>query len=369
MSAPLVGIDASRAVSAVPTGTEGYSYHLIRALLPELAGLRARLYFREPPPEGAFPGAELRLIPFPRLWTHVRLSWELLREPPDLLFVPAHVLPLVRPRRTLVTIHDLGYCYFPAAHPLRQRLYLELGTRWNAAAATHILADSQATRDALCHEYRTPAEKITIVYPGYESDLAPVRDPVQQAAVRARYGLPPNYVLFLGRIQPRKNLARLVAAFGQLIGDFPALHLALVGPSGWMEAPLREQVRAAGLEARVHFPGYVAQADKAALLSGARVFAFPSLYEGFGFPVLEAQACGVPVLTSNTSSLPEAAGDGALLVNPLDTEAIAAGLRQVLTDAALRRELVARGETNLHRFAWERAAQQVAAVMRRLLEG
>lgn len=363
----VIGIDASRAVSAAPTGTEGYSYHLIRALLPLLSDAEVRLYCRETPPPGAFPGAQLRVIPFPRLWTHLRLSWELLRHPPDALFVPAHVLPPVRPCRTLVTIHDLGYRYFPEAHPPRQRRYLDWSTRWNAATASHILADSEATRVALCAEYGTPPEKITVVYPGYDSALAPVSDPERLAAARARYDIPGEYMLYLGRIQPRKNLARLVEAFAVLAGRFPVLTLVLAGPSGWLAEPIRARVRELGLESRVRFPGYVDESDKAALLSGAQVFAFPSLYEGFGFPVLEAQACDVPVLTSVTSSLPEVAGEGALLVDPLDTAAIAAGLARLLEDADLRAALVARGRANLARFSWERAAQQVAGVLRDLL--
>ncbi len=361
---PTLGIDASRALSAAPTGTEGYSYHLIHALLPLLqARYRVRLYFRTLPASGVFPNAEVRVIPFPRLWTHLRLSWEMAWRPPDLLFVPAHVLPLIRPRRTLVTIHDLGYRYFPEAHPLGQRLYLDWSTRRNARVATHILADSQATRDALVREYGIAASKITVAYPGYDSDLAPVRDPVRLAAVQARYGIPGPYILFMGRVQPRKNLARLIEAFARLASTRPNLSLVLAGPTGWLAEPIRARVHALGLEGRVLFPGYIAAADKAALLSGAQVFAYPSLYEGFGFPVLEAQACGVPLLASNTSSLPEVVGDGGLLVDPLDEVAIADGLTRLLDDEMLRRTLVALGAANLRRFSWETTAKTVSEVL------
>jgi len=366
-SRPTLGIDASRAFSAAPTGTEGYSYHLIRALLPLLnARYRVRLYFRTLPASGVFPDAEIRMIPFPRLWTHLRLSWEMVCHPPDLLFVPAHVLPPVRPRRTLVTIHDLGYRYFPEAHPPGQRLYLDWSTRWNVHIATHILADSHATRDALMQEYGVAAAKITVAYPGYDSDLAPVRDPATLATVRARYGIPGPYILFMGRIQPRKNLARLIGAFARLVPTHPDLSLVLAGPLGWLAEPIRARVHEVGLEGRVLFPGYVAAADKAALLSGAQVFAYPSLYEGFGFPVLEAQACGVPLLASNISSLPEVVGDGGLLVDPLDEAAIADGLARLLDDDMLRRTLVALGAANLRRFSWEATARTVLTVIENL---
>lgn len=365
---PTIGIDASRALNDAPTGTEGYSYHLIRALLPHLGvQRRTRLYFRSTPAPDAFPGAELRVIPFPRLWTHVRLSWEMARHAPDLLFVPAHVLPPVRPKWTLVTIHDLGYCYFPEAHPRRQRLYLDWSTRWNARVASHILADSSATRNALVREYGTDAAKITVAYPGYDSNLAPVRDAATLAAVQTRYAIPGPYILFIGRLQPRKNLARLIEAFARLAPDRPDLSLVLAGPAGWLAEPIRARVRELGLEERVLFPGYVADADKAALISGAQVFAYPSLYEGFGFPVLEAQACGVPLLASNTSSLPEVVGDGGLLVDPLDETAIAEGLARLLDDMMLRRTLVALGSANLRRFSWETTAQTVLTVIENLL--
>lgn len=371
MLSKILGIDASRAVSRAPTGTEAYSYHLIRALLPLLAPqYRMRLYFRTAPltpDDFSLPNVTLRSIPFPRLWTHLRLSWEMLQHPPDLLFVPAHVLPPVLPRRSLVTVHDVGYHYFPQAHPWRQRSYLDWSTRWNVHAATHVLAVSYATRDAIVDVYNVAAQKISVVYPGYRGDLGVVRDAVQLRAIRQRYAIPGDYILYMGRIQPRKNLARLVGAFARVLATHPDLTLVLAGPDGWLADSIHARVQELGLAARVCFPGFVAEADKAALISGARVFAYPSLYEGFGFPVLEAQACEVPLLTSNTSSLPEVVGRGGLMVDPLDEAAIAAGLLRLLDDAQLRRELVARGLDNLQRFSWSATASAVAAVMVDLL--
>lgn len=370
----VVGIDASRAISCAPTGTEAYSTRLIRATIAEFDPAHTlRLYLRDPASElftgegASGPRVERRIIPFPRLWTHVRLSWEMLRHPPDLLFVPAHVLPLCRPRRTLVTVHDLGFRAFPQAHPPRQRRYLAWSTRWNARVATHILADSRATRDAIVEAYRVPAAKITIAYPGYDTDLAPVRDPAILRRVASRYGIHGDYILFVGRIQPRKNLSRLIAAFAQIAGAHPTLTLVLAGPHGWLVTPIADRVRELGLEGRVVFPGYIAADDKAALISGAQLFAFPSLYEGFGFPALEAQACGTPLLTSTTSSLPEVAGEGGWLVNPEDVNAIAAGMQRLLTDQALCAHLIARGFANLRRFSWAQTARQVCTVMEKLL--
>lgn len=366
----IIGLDASRALSTAPTGTEAYSFHLIRALLPRLRRHTVRLYCRQPPPPAvreAFQGAELRVMPFPRLWTHIRLSGEMIVHPPDLLFVPAHVIPPVHPRHTLVTVHDVGYRTFPEAHPWRQRLYLDLSTRWNVRAAAHVLVDSKATRDAVIEAYGAPAAKLTVAYPGFDRTLHPVRDPAALTAVRRTYGIPGPYLLFIGRIQPRKNLTRLIEAFARIAPDHPDLTLVLAGPKGWLTEPIHQTVETLGLGDRVRFPGYVAEDDKAALISGARAFVYPSLHEGFGFPALEAQSCGVPLLASRTSSLPEVAGEGALLVDPLNVGAIAAGIERVLSDADLRRALVAKGRENLARFSWERTGEVVRGVIGDLL--
>jgi len=352
----LIGVDASRAIAARPTGTEVYSQRLIRALLESESPHRFRLYFRSHPPTGEFPGADQRVIPFPRAWTHARLSWEMAHRAPDALFVPAHVLPLIHPRTSLVTVHDLGYLRFPAAHPPRQRLYLDLSTRWNARVAAHVLADSQATRADLVARYGTSPDKITVAYPGRDEALAPVRDPSAIQAVKAHYGIDGRYFLYLGTLQPRKNLSRLIAAFGRLRSDAV---LVLAGQRGWLYQDLFAQVRRLGLEGRVYFPGYVPDQDKATLMSAALAFVFPSLYEGFGLPVLEAQACGCPVITSTTSSLPEVAGEAAVLVDPADVEGIAAALERAAADPALRATLIERGFSNVRRFSWGASARTV----------
>jgi glycosyltransferase involved in cell wall biosynthesis len=361
----LVGVDASRAISDRPTGTEVYSRRLIQALLSLESPHRFRLYFRGPPSSDLFPDAELRVIPFPRLWSHVRLAWEVTWSPPDLLFVPAHVLPLVHPRRSLVTIHDLGYLSFPSAHPWQQRLYLDLSTRWNAYAATHVLADSEATRTDLLTHYGVEPDKVTVAYPGIDESLGPVHDGTVIEATRARYGIGDDYFLYLGTLQPRKNLERLVEAFAQFVTRraSSSTELILAGQRGWLCAELFQQIEERGLAQQVRLPGYIAQEDKAALLSGAIAFAFPSLHEGFGLPVLEAQACGCPVITSTTSSLPEVAGDAAILVDPGDSAAIANAMLRLANDPRLRSELIERGFVNVNRFSWESCARTILTVI------
>ena len=361
LGAVIVGVDASRATSTHPTGTETYSRRLIEALLGlGSPSCRFRLYFRTPPLPGAFPGAQERVIPFPRLWTHLRLSWEMARHPPDLLFVPAHVLPLVRPALTLATVHDLGYLAFRHAHPILQGWYLDLSTRWNARVATHLLADSEATRTDLAERYHVPRERVTVAYPGYDGGLTAPVQPAATAAAKARYGIVGDYFLYVGTLHPRKNLRRAIAAFAAVRTP---VTLVLVGRHGWRAAELEDQVRRLGLESRVLFPGYIAEEDKAALLAGALAFVFPSLYEGFGLPVLEAQASGCPVLCSATSSLPEVAGQGAILLDPGDTDGWTEAMDRVANDPALRSALVERGRVNLERFSWQRCASTVLQVI------
>ena len=367
----LIGIDASRAVAVRRTGTETYSLRLICKLIEIGAGHRFRLYTNGLPPAGLSGGdpaeaeVELRAIPFPRLWTHLRLSAEMAVQPPDVLFVPAHVLPLIHPRRSVVTVHDLGYLAYPEAHKTGDRRYLDWSTRWNARRARIVLADSAATRADLIRAYGVDERKIRVIHLGRDESLAPVRDAQVLAEVRARYGIAAQYVLYIGTLQPRKNLARVIEAFARLADGpaFAGLQLVLAGKKGWLYDDLFAQVGGLGLAGRVLFPGYIEDADLPALLSGATAFVFPSLYEGFGIPVLEAGACGVPVITSNTSSLPEVAGDAALLVDPHDVDAIAEAMSRLVTDAELRAELSRRGLANVQRFSWEKCAWETLSVL------
>jgi glycosyltransferase involved in cell wall biosynthesis len=374
----LIGIDASRATAAQRTGTETYSLHLIRELLAQGRGHRFCLYFNQAPTPGLFSGtAEMRVMPFARLWTHVRLSREMRSAPPDVLFVPSHVLPLIHPQRSVATVHDLGFHYYPEAHTLFQNLYLRWSTRYNARAATRVVADSIATRDDLLRYYRIPEDRIVVVYPGRDETLGPVREPLALQAIRARYGLSEPYLLYVGTLHPRKNLVRLVKAFAALtdaIGtrsesvdgvrpERVGPQLVLAGQKGWLFEEIFDQVRKLDLVDRVVFTGYVPDADLPALLSGAVAFVFPSLYEGFGLPVLEAMACGTPVICSNVSSLPEVAGEAALQIDPLDVEALAEAMVRIVADKGLRATLVGRGYEQVQQFSWQRCASQVLDVL------
>lgn len=348
--------DASRVTVAHRTGTERYALNLLSALWPlcQAHGHTATFYLREPDRLGALPPtAPTQVIGPPRLWTHWALARALHTRPPSALFVPAHVLPLPQVMRPafpmLVTVHDVGYRHFPHAHPVRQRLYLELGTWFSARGAAGVLADSHATARDLTRFYGTPAEKIHVVYPGRDEALAPT-DPTP---VRAKYGLT-DYVLCVGTLQPRKNILRLLEAWQAL--DPPGVNLVLAGRAGWLAQAITQRV--ADLHPRVRWLDSVPDADLPGLYSGALALAFPSLYEGFGFPALEAMQCGAPVLAANTSSLPEVVGEAAVLIDPLDMADLVRGLRAVLADETLRARLRAAGLVQARRFSWARAATE-----------
>ena len=388
MSQPLhIGIDASRVTVAERTGTEHYTFELLAALAQLDRQNRYTLYCNQPPtalpPLGS--NFSLRHIPFSRLWTHVRLSVELALHPPDVLFIPAHVLPLGvllrRRMRTVVTIHDMGYMRFPESHTPSQRRYLRLSTNWSARHASQLIAISNTTRDDLVRYAGAPPKKISVVYHGVSPRFRPIEDHDLIAATQAKYGITSPYFLYVGTIQPRKNLARLLEAFASAIRGWglgaensaPEPQLVIAGKHGWLTSEIeRQATQLFGPDSpALRFTGYIADEDLPALLSGALAFVFPSLYEGFGMPILEAMACGTPVLTSATSALPEIAGDpssnsgqaAALLIDPEDTAAIAAGLARLASDAVLRADLRARGLARAAQFTWERCAQETLAVL------
>lgn len=347
-----IAIDASRTTVARLTGTEHYSLQLIRHLIEINEAHQLHLYFRDEPEADLFPNQRnvtQHVIPFPRAWTHLRFARQLFQDQPDVTFVPAHTLPFIFPGRAVATVHDLGFKYFPEAHPPNQRHYLNLTTQYSANRARIVLADSQATAKDLAWFYGVRPEKTRVVYPGI--------DPLEIGdidAVRAKYNLPEHYFLFIGTLQPRKNIARLVGAFDLWRKQNPTekISLVLAGGQGWLYDPSWT----ANIP-NITLTGYIDEADKGTLYAGAVALVFPSLYEGFGFPVLEAMGCGTPVIASNTSSLPELVGDAGLLVDPLNIESIATAMTQIVSDEALRGDFIQRGKTQVEQFTWDAAAR------------
>lgn len=354
----LVGIDASRAGRAIRTGTEGYALHLIAALLQRSNGNRYRLYFDQEP-FSDFPFAERaehRVIKFPRLWTQVRLATELFRRRPDLLFVPSHVVPLGCPVPAVATIHDVGYLWHRSAYTPLAWVLLHLGTVQNARSARRIIADSRATARDLIEHFGVAPEKVRVAYLGGPEPREVAPDP----GLSARYGLPPRYFLFVGTLQPRKNLLRLLEAYARVCqADRSPAGLVLAGRPGVGSTDLRRRARELGILDRVVWLSYVPQEHLAALYAGAVALVFPSLYEGFGLPILEAMAWGTPAISSNSSSLPEVVGEAGLLVDPRDVAGWSMAMERLLADEPLRERLIQAGRERAARFTWNRCAAEV----------
>jgi len=299
------------------------------------------------------------------LWEHLFLPLFLWRDRVDLLHATMNVAPWWTPCPLVVSIMDLAYIRYPHVHPRGRRLYLTALTQFTVRRARAVIAISNFTRDEVERLLHIPTERIHVTYPGVDGRFRPY-PPDQIATFRRQRCLPNRYLLYVGNLEPRKNLPRLVEAYAQIEQlDIP---LVLAGARGWGYADLFQRVEALELAGQVLFPGFVPPEELPLWYNGATALVFPSIYEGFGLPPLEAMACGTPVLTSNASSLPEVVGEAGLQVPPDDVDALAAALQQLVQDTELRAELGRRGLKRARRFTWERMAQETAALYQRVLE-
>jgi glycosyltransferase involved in cell wall biosynthesis len=301
------------------------------------------------------------------LWLLVHLPLRLRKVGTDIYHGPAVFLPHVKlGYRTVVTIHDLVSFLFPETVPRKYSLYMRLMTRLATRSADRIIAVSEATKADLVRTLRVPAGKIVVIHEAVGPEFARPLAPGEATAVAARYGLRTPYCLFVGNLEPRKNLPRLIEAFAEvrrrLARSARPPQLVLAGTRAWLHSGIFEAVEAHGLGGDVVFMDYVPIADLPALYAGATCFVFPSLYEGFGLPVLEAMAAGAPVVAARAGSIPEVAGDAALLVDATGSGELATALEALLTDAALRERLVARGRARAAEFGWEGVARRTLAV-------
>jgi glycosyltransferase involved in cell wall biosynthesis len=306
-----------------------------------------------------------------RLWYRLRLpapvQW--VTGPLDLFHSPDFVLPPVDGGiPTLLTVHDLSFVHYPEVYPAALVNYLNRVVPWSIRRASHVLSDSAATKADLMAVWQVPADKITVLYSGVNEQFQPVTAPEGLTAVSTRYHLgDAPYLLTVGTVQPRKNYQMLIRAFAPVAAAWPH-HLYIAGGKGWLYDDMMAEVERQGLNGRVHFLGFVADDDLPALYSGATLFLFPSLYEGFGLPLLEAMQCGVPVVTSNASSLPEVVGGGresggetAVLLSPHDQSTWTTAMQELLGDPARRAHLVAAGFRQARQFTWQKAASTASS--------
>jgi glycosyltransferase involved in cell wall biosynthesis len=377
----VIGIDYTAACEQ-GAGIGRYVRELIHALAVQDQQTAYRLFVAGAAP-GSLPAApgpnfswrSTRITPlwFARLWHRLQcpIPVELFAGRVALFHATDFTLPPTLPGvPTLLTVHDLSFVRAPETATPVLKAYLDRVVPRSVRRATHVLADSQATKDDLVALYGTPPEKITVLLSGVGPRFKPVEDAAARRAVRRKYNiLERPYILSIGTVQPRKNYARLAEALAALGPAYQDLHLVIAGGRGWLDSPIYRTVEELRLAERVHFIGFADDDDLPALYAEASCLAYPSLYEGFGFPILEAMACGTPVVTSKLSSMPEVAGDAALLVDPYDVDALAHAIQRVLSDEALRAVFITRGFQQAAQFTWARSAHTLRDIYRCMLEG
>ena len=359
----VIGFDGSRAFSKNRTGTENYSFALLKALAKidkknkYLVYVRSRLPRFARNDEYGWPrNFEFKEISWPRLWTQGGLAISTFIDPIDVLFVPAHTLPLIRRPglKTVITIHDLGAEYLPKMHQIKQRLYLAFMQKFQLKSATKIIAVSKATKEDLVKKIGIDSKRVEVVYEGYNDKLFKNDTKVYSLG---------GYYLFVGTIQPRKNLERVIKAYAKVVArDFATPDLVIAGSKGWLSDEIYKLPKELGIGTKVKFLGYVPDEKLPALYKGAIALIFPSLFEGFGLPILEAQAVGCPVITSNISSMPEVGGKGAVYVNPYSEEDIMEGMVRI-KNKELRIKLVKAGLENIKKFSWEKCARETLEIL------
>jgi glycosyltransferase involved in cell wall biosynthesis len=302
-----------------------------------------------------------RVVPRSRYYSvseQIELPRILRKHKVDLLHAPHFLLPVSRPCPAVVTIHDVIYLACPQDLPSsRGRLYYNAMMRTSARLATRIITDSVFSKDEIVRYLHVDPAKISVIYPAVDAVLAAISDPDCLQAVLSRHGIDNDFIFYTGICKPRKNHAGLMTAFQYFLACGGDAQLVIAGPLGDGERQLRNLAADLRIAKRVIFTGYIEDSELCALYTAARVYACPSLYEGFGFTVLEAMACGTPVVCSSTASLPEVAGDAALYADANNPEAFGEALYRACTDEGLRRELTDQGHNNLQRFSWERAAE------------
>lgn len=347
-------------------GIHQYIWQVLRHLPTAEFGLQPIVYTQQTAALADQPGLILRPSRWPTERRLVRIAWEQMAWPwlarqddLDLWHSMAFVLPFIRPIPAIVTIYDLSFIYTPEAFPAWQRLYLKLQSAHACRRAERIITISESGRQDVARRFGVSPERIAVVYPGVGPAYRPL-PPDEVAQFRQAHNLPERFVLHVGTLQPRKNIPLLLEAFAQLL--VPDVELVLVGGKGWLFADVFAKVTDLGLQERVRFTGYVPDEALPWWYNAASLLVFPSLYEGFGLPVVEAMACGTPVVAANSSSIPEAAGAAALLFEPDDAVGLCEQMALLLANTAVSNQLRHQGPIQARKFSWEKAGRETAVV-------
>ena len=376
-----IGIDTTSAVMQ-GGGIGRYTRELVQATLARDSENEYVLFSAPPPPNKSlpqiFPANEritYKVAPVSeqwlyRLWYRARLPISVQRFTGqlDLFHSPDFVLPPVSGNiPTLLTVHDLSFVHFPEVYPEVLVNYLNKVVPWSVARATHILADSEATKQDLLAIWQVPDEKVSVLYSGVSEAFVRVEDMGRITAVRQKYHLGDKpYLLSIGTVQPRKNYQMLIQAFAPLTDKFPH-NLYIAGGKGWLYDEMMAEVEKQGIADRVRFIGFVDDEDLPTLYSAADLYLFPSIYEGFGLPMLEAMACGVPVIASDVSSLPEVGGETAVMIPPYDLLQWTQKIDALLSNLERRQQMAAAGYQQVQKFSWQKAATKLLSIYQTLL--
>lgn len=296
-------------------------------------------------------------------WEQFWLAYELKRNDVQIFHGPSFLAPLTKKSKYVVTIHDLSFFRYPESFTLENKLYFKFFLQRSIKNADVIIADSESTKKDIIHYFKVPDDRISVVYLGVDDTFVPLKDSVKIKQIKAKYNLPEKFILFTGVLSPRKNLERTLIAFCLLKRKKSIPHkFVIVGKKGWLYETIFEKIKLLNLENEVVFTDYVPEEDLPYFYNLADVFVLASLYEGFGLPILEAMACGCPVVTSSRSSMPEVAGDAALLVDPLKVEEISAAIEKIVTDTKLRKVLVEKGFEQAKKFSWKKTAEETLKI-------
>jgi len=290
----------------------------------------------------------------------------------DLFHGLHYSLPINKRTRMITTIHDLSFFKFPEKHSWVKRQYFKFFIKYSSFHSDHLITVSNNTKNDLIKILNVDPEKITTTHLGVDESFSPIDDHEKLQNIKAKYDLPENFILFIGLIEPRKNLSSLFKAYAKLVKTqeiMEDIHLVLAGRWGWESKKLLTLVSDLNVTENVHFPGYIDQEDMAYLYNLAKVFVYPSFYEGFGLPVLEAMACGTPVITSNISSMPEFVGNSGILVDPNDIDQLERSIKELLINERLREELKKKSILKAKEFTWKNTALKTLDVYQRVLNG